>query len=293
MARTVTGLGLTLALFTGGLLTAGAAHAQPVTEGTVAFDGDEGDYISGGRSYSYAADTDRIQVVGSAARGLVDVNVSGTNGDWWSISLAAPDGQQLKAGTYEGATRHPFNEGNAPGLNHDGNGRGCNQLTGSFTISKISWGPNGYVEALDVAYEQHCEGAPAALRGQVHIKNPAPPVELSLGVGVSVDGTASALNGRATVKGKVTCNKPVRVDVSGLVTQVKRNILIRGSYATSVNCVPGAPVAWSAEADPTGTTPFQAGDVEVKVTATGYDTDYQVGVSASDIAAVHLTKVKK
>ncbi|MFD9408203.1 hypothetical protein ACFWBN_14450 [Streptomyces sp. NPDC059989] len=293
LARTVTGLGLALALATGGLLTATGAHAQPVTEGTVSFSGDSGDYISGGRSYSYSAGTDQIQVNGSAARGLVDVSVSGANGDWWSLSLAAPQGQQLQAGTYEGATRFPFNGSNAPGLNHDGNGRGCNTLTGAFTISKITWGPNGYVEALDAAYEQHCEGGEPALRGQVHIKNPAAPAELSLGVGVAVEGKASALNGKATVHGKVTCNKPVQVDVSGLVTQVKRNILIRGSYSTTVKCVPGAPAAWSAEADPTGTTPFQAGDVEVKATATAVDSDYQVTVTASDVAAVHLTRVKR
>ncbi|MFJ8164295.1 hypothetical protein ACIRBY_25690 [Streptomyces sp. NPDC096136] len=292
-ARTVTGLGLTLALATGGLLTAAGAHAQPVSEGTVSFDGDQGDYISGGGSYAYTAGKDQIQVNGSAGRTTVGLSISGANGDWWSLSLAAPAGRELQAGTYEGATRYPFNDGGAPGLSHDGNGRGCNTLTGSFTISKITWGPNGYVEALDAAYEQHCEGGAPALRGRVHIQNPAPPAALSLGVGVSVEGRASALNGRATVNGKVSCNKPVQVDVSGLVTQVKRNTLIRGPYSATVACVPGAPVAWSAEADPTGATPFQSGDVEVKATATAYDSDYRVGVTASDVKAVHLTRVKQ
>ncbi|MFD8983859.1 hypothetical protein [Streptomyces sp. NPDC059564] len=263
-----------------------------MTEGTVSFSGDQGDYISGGGSYAYSAGTDRIQVTGSAAHGLVDISISGTNGDWWSVSLAAPQGQELRTGTYEGATRYPFNGSDAPGLSHDGNGRGCNTLTGAFTISKITWGPHGYVEALDAAYEQHCEGGESALRGQVHIKNPTAPAELSLGVGVSVAGQASALNGKATVHGKVTCNKPVQVNVGGLVTQVKRNVLIRGPYSATVKCVPGAPIAWSAQADPTGTTPFQTGDVEVKATATAVDSDYQVSVTASDIAAVHLTRAK-
>ncbi|MFB6615031.1 hypothetical protein ACFCV9_12575 [Streptomyces sp. NPDC056367] len=292
LARTAAGLGLVLALTTGGLLAATGAHAQAVTEGTVSFSGDAGDYISGGKTYAYSAAMDGIQVSGSAANSMIDVNINGANGDWWSISLAAPDGQRLHTGTYEGATRYPFNDG-SPGLSHSGNGRGCNTLTGAFTISNISWGPNGYVEALDAVYEQHCEGGTPALRGQVHIKNAAAPAELSLGVGVSVEGKASALNGKATVHGKVTCNKPARVDVTGLVTQVKRNILIRGSYSTTVACVPGTPAAWSAEADPTGTTPFQAGDVEVKATASAVDSDYRVTVTASDIKAVHLTRVKR
>ncbi|MFD9358648.1 hypothetical protein [Streptomyces sp. NPDC060031] len=292
-ARAATGLGVALTLAAGGLATAGAAHAQSVTEGTVTFGGDPGDYISGGGSYAYSAAQDRLDVAGSADRGQVSVGISGTNGDWWTLDLAAPSGTELKAGAYAGATRFPFNGGQAPGLSLGGNGRGCNTLTGSFSISKIAWGPNGYVEALDASYEQHCEGGEPALRGQVHIKNPAAPARLSLGVGIAVDGKASALSGRATVSGKVTCNKPVRVDVSGLVTQVKRNVLIRGPYSASVACVPGAPVAWSAEADPTGTTPFQAGDVEVKTTAGALDPDYQVSVTANEVAAVHLVRVKR
>ena len=36
------------------LLVAGSAHAQPVSTGTLSFSGDSGDYISGGKSYSYS-----------------------------------------------------------------------------------------------------------------------------------------------------------------------------------------------------------------------------------------------
>lgn len=292
LARAASGLGLAVALTAGSLAAAGAAHAQPVTEGTVAFEGDAGDYISAGGSYAYTAGQDALDVSGDAAHGVVTVGISGANGDWWSVALAAPNGTELKAGTYTGATRHPFNEGSAPGLNHDGNGRGCNMLTGSFTISNIAWGPNGYVEALDASYEQHCEGDAAALRGRIHLVNPAAPAELSLGVGVAVDGTASALNGRATVHGTVSCNKPVRVDVSGLVSQVKRKVLIRGAYAATVACVPGRAVAWSAEADPTGTTPFQAGQVEVKAQAIATDPDYRTQATVGDVATVRLVKVR-
>ncbi|MET7766103.1 hypothetical protein ABZS71_30460 [Streptomyces sp. NPDC005393] len=43
------------------------------------------------------------------------------------------------------------------------------------------------------------------------------------------------------------------------------------SYSTSVSCVPGAPVAWTATAVPTGSVPFQRGDVEVEARATATD----------------------
>ncbi|GAA4861956.1 hypothetical protein [Kitasatospora terrestris] len=292
LARSAAGVGLALALAAGTtLLTGSAAHAQTVTSGSLAFSGDPGDWISGGQSYSYStAGQDRLDVTANPEHTAISVSLSGAHGDWWYLDLAAPEGQTLQAGTYTGATRSPFNGPAEPGLSLSGDGRGCNTLTGSFTITDVVYGPNGYVQTLDAAFEQHCEGGSAAARGEVHLSNPAPPAELALGVGVAVDGTASTLNGNATVHGTVTCNKPVAVNVSNRVTQVSHRALIRGSYGTTVNCTPGAPVAWSATVAPEGAVPFQKGDVEVASTATALDPDYQVNVTATKTVAVHLTK---
>lgn len=45
----------------------------------------------------------------------------------WRLEFAAAGGVPLAAGTYEGATRWPFNEATAPGLSVHGHGRGCNK----------------------------------------------------------------------------------------------------------------------------------------------------------------------
>ncbi|GHJ36273.1 hypothetical protein [Streptomyces sp. TS71-3] len=285
-------LALAFAAGTTGLVGGSTAQAQQATSASLSFSGDEGDYISGGQSYAYSTDAqDRLDVSASSDLGHVNVSVNGAHGDWWYLDLAAPSGQALKPGTYEGATRYPFNGAAEPGLSLDGNGRGCNTLTGSFTVSKADFGPNGYVEAFDATYEQHCEGGSAALRGEVHIANPAPPAQLGLGVDIAPDGTASTLNGKATVHGTVSCNKPVELTIGGTVTQVKKGVLIRGNYSTTADCTPGAAVAWSAQADPTGTTPFQKGDVEVSAQAFAADPDYPgQSVTDSETVAVHLAK---
>ncbi|MEU9441130.1 hypothetical protein AB0D42_09445 [Streptomyces sp. NPDC048304] len=285
---------LTLALAGAtGLLNASAAQAQTVSDGSLAFSGDAGDYISGGQSYSYStASGDGLNVYASTDDTHIAVSVSGANGDWWSLDLAAPSGQALTPGDYTGATRYPFNSASEPGLSVDGNGRGCNTLTGSFSISDVTFGPNGYVEKLDATYEQHCEGGTAALRGEVHIANPAPPAALGLGVSVNPTGAASTLDGKAAIGGTVSCNQPVRVSVSGNVTQVAKQILIKGSYATTVACEPGTPTAWTATADPTGTTPFQKGDVEVNAKASATDPNYGQTVTANQTAVVSLSKDK-
>lgn len=293
LARAAAVLALTLSMAAGttGLLSGTEAHALPVTEGSLAFSGDEGDWISGGQSYAYStASQDQLSISADTAGNGVHLSVDGANGDWWSLDLTAPSGRTLAPGTYTGATRYPFNEPTEPGLDLSGNGRGCNTLTGEFTITDVELGPQGYVEKLDASFVQHCEGGSTAARGEVHIANPAPPAQLDLGLAVALDGTASSLNGKATVHGTVSCNKPVRVDVAGDITQVKSQKLIRGSFSTSVSCTPGAPVAWTATAVPTGDVPFQRGDVEVETRATATDPDYAQPVTVSETVAVRLKR---
>jgi hypothetical protein len=291
LARATAALVLTLGLAgtSTGLLSGAEAHAQPVTEGSLNFSGDTGDYISGGRSYSYAtASQDTLTVSADNDDSRISLSVDAADGDWWRLYLAAPSGSSLAPGTYTGATRYPFNGPAEPGLSLTGNGRGCNTLTGQFTIADVEFGPQGYVQKLDASFEQHCEGGTDAARGEVHITNPAPPEQLDLGLAVALDGTANTLNGDAELHGTVSCNKAVQVTVSGDVTQVSHRELIRGAYSTSVACAPGAPVAWSATAVPDGSVPFQHGDVEVKAHARATDPDYGQSVTADETVAVRL-----
>jgi len=273
------------------LVGAGPAQAQPVASGSLSFSGDEGDYISGGSSYAYSTEAkDRLTVTASENRNHIAVSVSGFNSDWWTLDLAAPSGASLAAGTYDGATRYPFQGANAPGLNLSGNGRGCNALTGTFTVQNVVFGPHGYVQALDAAYEQHCEGGAPALRGEVHITNPPAPAELAIGLKVATDGTASTLNGNAYLHGTVECTGAAKVTLSGAATQVKNNVIIRGTYSAQVACTPGTPASWKATVVPTGTTPFQKGKAEVVTQATALDPNYNTNVSVDDTTVVTLVK---
>ena len=165
---------LSLTAAVGGLLLAGTAQAQAVSTGTLSFSGDAGDYISQGKSWSYSTSKGDALTVSSSNGSLVSVSVNAYNGDWWTLDLDAPGTQVLTPGTYSAAHRYPFN-GTGPGLDLSGVGRGCNQLTGSFTVSKAVFGPQGYVQAFDASFEQHCEGGKPAARGEVHISNPPPP----------------------------------------------------------------------------------------------------------------------
>jgi hypothetical protein len=278
----------TVAGAVGALALPAVAQADVIANGSFSMSGDAGDYITQGLSYSYsAAAGDTLNATGGPA--IFHLNINGANGDSWSLDLAAPTGQTLQPGVYDGATRYPFN-GSGAGLDVSGNGRGCNTLTGWFTIQSYKPGSNGAVEEMQASFEQHCEGAAAALRGSVTIGNPTPPPSVDLGVGISPHGTFSKLNGRATVGGTVTCSADATVTVAGEVTQVKNRVLVTGPFSASIDCTAGAPATWEATATPNGTRPFLGGMVEVHAVATATDSTGNTIGTAEATAAVKLVK---
>jgi hypothetical protein len=133
---------------------------------------DPGDWVGGGQAYSYGP-TSSIGVGGS--RSHISASVTGANGDWWYLDFSPAAGDILAPGTYSGATRYPFN-GSGPGLNVDGNGHGCNQLDGSFTVNELTFS-GADIRTLSISFEQHCEHGAPALRGTLQLRagDTAPP----------------------------------------------------------------------------------------------------------------------
>lgn len=121
---------------------------------------DPGDYIGGGGDASFTPAASEI--VAQFFTRYVHFGVD--YGDWngW---FAPPKGQVLAPGTYENATRYPFN-GDGAGLTVDSPGRGCNTVTGRFTITTISFDSHGALRTFGATFEQHCDGAVPALHGE-------------------------------------------------------------------------------------------------------------------------------
>jgi Ca2+-binding RTX toxin-like protein len=136
---------------------------------------DEGDYIGGGATWSYSpANGDQIAAGGS--RQYIGFGLNAANGDWWSASFTPPEGDIIAPGTYE-ATRYPFN-GTGAGMDVSGEGRGCNQLSGTFTVNSVNFFDDGTIRNVSVSFEQHCEHSAAALRGTLEFRagdDTAPP----------------------------------------------------------------------------------------------------------------------
>jgi len=150
-------------------LAAAPVAAQPPLEASLSFVSDPGDYIGAGQTRSFTLDTASFSSRSGQNGGSFGVTVFPFAGGFWFLDIAAPQGAQLVPGAYEGAVRYPFQGPGQPGLSLSGDGRGCNTLTGRFDVLEATFGPNGFIERFHATFEQHCEGGPAALFGEVLI----------------------------------------------------------------------------------------------------------------------------
>ena len=135
---------------------ASTSSAKAVTE--FAFVSSPGDYIGQGETRDFTSPPATITLSGQAD--YLTLSVS-SGGDYWTAVLAAPRGRVLQPGQYRHAERAPFRSGLAPGLDVFGDGRGCNEVYGSFDINQISTDDSGNVTLLDATFVQHCESAKA------------------------------------------------------------------------------------------------------------------------------------
>ena len=132
----------------------------------VLLDSQRGDYIGGG---VHDALYTTVSASPITSRPGVSVQAGG-----YTYQFVAATGQTFVPGTYDGATRYPFNDPGEPGLSVYGNGRGCNELTGRFIVREVAMGSGGTVARLAVDFEQHCEGGLPALFGYVRFNSAIP-----------------------------------------------------------------------------------------------------------------------
>lgn len=108
-----------------------------------------------------------FSVSGNSTNLTIFINNSST---FWNVSLSAPSGEKLHPGIYSKAERAPFRTGRSPGIDISGDGAGCNEVWGNFTINQIATDSTGKVNLLDATFLQRCESETApALKGSIKL----------------------------------------------------------------------------------------------------------------------------
>ncbi|WP_349657272.1 hypothetical protein [Xanthomonas sp. 10-10] len=118
-----------------------------------------GDYIGGGVGKMYYNDTSIFVLSGTTSR--LQYYASGQRDDWYA-SIVAPVGKALVPGRY---STNRFGDRTHAGLDFTGNGRGCNENSGTLNVRAIEKDAQGNVVKLHAEFEQYCGTAP--LRGTI------------------------------------------------------------------------------------------------------------------------------
>jgi hypothetical protein len=126
-----------------------------------------GDYIGQGHLHLFTAADGSFSTTPLTSGVAMALNA----GDSWNADFVAADNAAFKTGAYAGAQRYPFQAPGHPGLSVYGAGRGCNTLTGNFSIGKLVYNSTGGIQRFAADFEQHCEGLTPALFGWLRVNS--------------------------------------------------------------------------------------------------------------------------
>jgi hypothetical protein len=276
--------------------------APPMTGSFLTMTSQPGDDIGGGGTYDYT--TAVASIVGSGGGSTVAFAVA-TPGyaHWWYVDLAAPSGQGLIKGTYLNATRYPFQAAGNPGLSVYGDGRGCDEDAGSFTVLRAVYGADNTILQFDATFIQHCEGVTPALTGEIAYVAPASlvlsPATATVVAGVGQAYTAEGFDAAHNDIGDVTASTTFKIDSTTCSSATCSSTIvgphtITGTYATATGTA-GLFVGTTAISGKVtnGSTGLSGIDVEVDTAAdgsyyddvlTGSDGTWSLGVAPGSYA---------
>lgn len=281
------GVALAIALLMAAGATAGTVTAA---SGSLTMTSEMGDYVGAGRTWAYDARTDGISV-GAERWGTARAFVRAANGDFWLLEFTAPGGARLSPGVYANAQRSA--DAGHPGLDVSGMGRGCNDLSGSFTVLDVSYGPYGYLQSLHVTFEQRCGVSTAALRGELDVTAPLAPDPVGVAVTVDAQATVDRSDGKVRLHGTISCSKPVRVvSVAGDLTQQQKKGAAFGFFnEVFVADCETTPKAWDASVTPSSALRFAPGDVAAHIRGIAPDDFYTnyLGIAVATETAIDET----
>lgn len=162
-------------------LTATATQANiccgktPVESGTphyatgiLQIEGKDGEFITGGQRYRFTSPPATF-VITTQDSGRLALEIDEVPGSPWSMSFDAGKSGRFDARSYPNAERFDFGEKGRPGLDVSGNGHGCNNVEGSFTVSSAEYERDSVLKKLRLTFTQVCDDVKAPLTGLLDI----------------------------------------------------------------------------------------------------------------------------
>ena len=144
------------------------AVPTPVPEAkitTISLRSDAGDWLGLGKNMVYNKTNAKIEI--TAQKNQLVVRVDGDESWTGVFQTGGTEQTQLKVGMVADAARYiDKQDWSKNGLTWFGEGRSCSSATGWFAIDSVAYS-NGALSQISLRFERHCNGAAAALRGEV------------------------------------------------------------------------------------------------------------------------------
>lgn len=138
----------------------------PLSGNYVYLQSDAGDTVGQGRTYIYTQANSNISI--NATGGHLRLGVVGDR-SWGGNFQTMISLSQIQPGYYANLTRYLFNSQVTGGFEWGGVGGVaglCNTVQGWVVVDNVTY-VNGAINAIDLRFEQHCDGSAAALHGQI------------------------------------------------------------------------------------------------------------------------------
>ncbi|NOX67882.1 MAG: hypothetical protein GXP15_01730 [Gammaproteobacteria bacterium] len=123
-----------------------------------------GDWVGQGGEYVYTPADSQITVEPMGM--MLQVTVDGAE-NWQGKFQGMDNITRLEVGYYGDLQRYLLHNPAKGGLDWSGVGRGCNKLSGWFVVDNVTYDRTTMI-AIDLRFEQRCDGAVPALNGEIH-----------------------------------------------------------------------------------------------------------------------------
>jgi hypothetical protein len=137
------------------------ASSVPPTGNFLYLQSEPGDPVGQGQTYLYGINGQNFALSGSGNQVSVVVGI-----EWRGQFLAMNHLQQLEPGYYSNLGRAPFHNPVRGGLTWAGLSGSCNAIAGWMVVDSVQYS-NGSLSALELRFEQLCDGVSSPLRGQI------------------------------------------------------------------------------------------------------------------------------
>src|SRR5438552_3995658 len=118
--------------------------------------------------------------------------IQGNYVHWWYVDIAAAPGNALAVGHYANAVRVISRTAGTPGLDITGDGRGCNEVSGSFDVDELSIAWDYEMSVFQATFHFYCDNSLTLQHGRIRIEHPTPPPPPPVTLGVTIDAKGKA-----------------------------------------------------------------------------------------------------